>query len=456
MRHLLLLAVVFAVLPLSGEAVRFDPPAPTTETFVSMRVAGLWSLGCRPANPEVSREGRTVTVRLSVMGECASELPALQSYSVEAPLGLLPAGESTIIVEAWEGSTRFELERTTVYVREALPVVGGSRVEIRPRVVFPGQPHVAIRAEEIAPCPPLVDCAKPIVLFNGVQGTFVARLSDDEVIVRAPMLGPDPEVDVEIRRMEDGTRPAWTVHIEGALRVAPVSDVVDPSLFERILVPVIYNGAGAFGSQWRTEVWLHNLSNAALPRLRTQEQLIGCAPGYCDVPLEARETRKLEIDSAPRGYLMHIARGSGDDLAVNVLFRDLTRQATALGAEMPVVRESEFLTGHSAILNVPTEQKYRITLRGYAFESGTIRFRVSRMDGTPLFESGLLSLYGGDDVTPHHGVIADLMEAFPQLGGMGPFRIEFDGLESSGDDRYWVFASITNNDTQHVTLITPQ
>lgn len=448
-RVLLLLVLAFSVLPLSADVVRFDPPAPTTETFVSMRFEGQWTVGCRPGDPVVSRAGTVVTVRLTVMEYC-SDLLGIGNYEVDAPIGMLPAGENTIVVEVRDGGTIYELARERLIVRDAMPVVGGSRVEILPQVVFPGQMPIVIRAEGIAYCPDLVNppCPAATVTFNGVEGDVMREVSDDEIVVRPPMLGATGSVDV-----------AFAVHdksmtIRNAIRVA--TPEFDPSLFERILIPVIYNGAGAQGSQWRTDVVMHNHSNAFIPRLFTQEQLIGCVPGYCDVPLEPGETRVLGIDDAPGGYLMHVARGQQDDLAINVLFRDLTRQSTALGAEMPVVRESEFLSGRSAILNVPTHQKYRIALRGYAFYLGTIPFKVYRMDGTLLLENGMLSLRGGDDVTPYHDVIGDLMDRYPELSGMGPFRIVFEGLDSIGDDRYWVFASITNNETQHVTLITPQ
>ena len=445
----LLLALAFAVLPLSADTIRFDPPAPTTETFVSMRYEGAWAIGCSPADPEVSRAGSVVTVKLTVKGHCAPELPAIGYYQAEAPLGVLAAGENTIVVEAWENSKRYELARETLVVRGAMPVIGGSRIEVAPQVVFPGQMPIVIRAEDIGTCPDLVNpCNPPTVTFNGVEGDVIRHRSD-EITVRPPHLGAASSVDVEILEGD-----VVIVRLENAIRVA--TPEFDPSLFERILIPVIYNGPGAQGSQWRTDVVMHNHSNAFIPRLFTQEQLIGCAPGYCDVPLEPGETRVLGIDDAPGGYLMHIARGQQDDLAINILFRDMTRQATALGAEMPVIRESEFLTGRSAILNVPTDQKYRIALRGYASYRGTIHFKVYRMDGTLLLDHGLLTLDRGDDVTPYHDVIGDLMDRYPELGGMGPFRIVFEGLDSIGDDRYWVFASITNNETQHVTLITPQ
>lgn len=450
-RFALLIAVAFAVLPLSADVLRFDPPAPTTETFVSIRYEGSWAIGCRPAYPQVSRNGSVVTVTLTLVGQCSSQLPAIQPYEIVAPLGLLPAGENTVVVKVLEDSLPgYEIAGETVFVRGGMPVVGGSRIEIVPQVIFPGQMPIVIRAEEIGYCEPLVDpCHPPTVKFNGVEGSVIRHL-ENEVTVRPPQLGATGTVDVEIQAWK------WTARLEDAIRIANPTLPLDSSLFERILIPVVYNGPGAQGSQWRTDVVMHNHSEAYIPMLWTPQQLIGCVPGYCDAPMAPGETRDLGIDNAPGGYLMHVARGQQDDLAINILFRDLTRQSTALGAEMPVIRESEFLTGRSAILNVPTEQKYRIALRGYAFYRGTIRFSVYNMDGTPLMEHGILTLEGGDEVTPYHDVIGDLMDRYSVLGGMGPFRIVFEGLDSIGDDRYWVFASITNNETQHVTLITPQ
>jgi hypothetical protein len=49
--------------------------------------------------------------------------------------------------------------------------------------------------------------------------------------------------------------------------------------------------------------------------------------------------------------------------------------------------------------------------------------------------------------------MTDLTAAFPQLASAQLLRIVLDPV--SADLRFWAFVSVTNNETQHVTVITP-
>ena len=51
-------------------------------------------------------------------------------------------------------------------------------------------------------------------------------------------------------------------------------------------------------------------------------------------------------------------------------------------------------------------------------------------------------------------LIGDLLAEAPQLIGKGPLRIDVSPFESA--TRAWGYVSITNNDTQHVTVIAPE
>ena len=52
---------------------------------------------------------------------------------------------------------------------------------------------------------------------------------------------------------------------------------------------------------------------------------------------------------------------------------------------------------------------------------------------------------------PAFAMINDLAAAFPALAGTNRVRIEI-----IAGDRAWAFSTITNNQAQHVTVITPQ
>ena len=68
-----------------------------------------------------------------------------------------------------------------------------------------------------------------------------------------------------------------------------------------------------------------------------------------------------------------------------------------------------------------------------------------------------VTLYGnvGYSTTPEYAQISDLVGAFPQLAGKGPLRILI-GAVAKGQAPFWGFVTVTNNDTQQVTTITPQ
>jgi hypothetical protein len=59
-----------------------------------------------------------------------------------------------------------------------------------------------------------------------------------------------------------------------------------------------------------------------------------------------------------------------------------------------------------------------------------------------------------DAATPSFAMIPDLERAFPEIAQLDRARLEI--AEPGTPFRFWAFVSITNNTTQHVTLVTPQ
>lgn len=47
------------------------------------------------------------------------------------------------------------------------------------------------------------------------------------------------------------------------------------------------------------------------------------------------------------------------------------------------------------------------------------------------------------------------MTTHPEIAGKGPLRVSISPLAPSIHARFWSFISVTNNDTQHVTVISP-
>jgi hypothetical protein len=254
-------------------------------------------------------------------------------------------------------------------------------------------------------------------------------------------------------RTFDGTYTA-----EDALVRAPAAGVYDRSLFDRILIPVLSSGPGAFGSHWRTDVWVENANEHDVMFFRSPFQAGACAsPLGCPVVLPAGDEQRLDFGQWPNGVYVFPPRGSAEHLRVNALVRDLSRQSEALGTEIPMVRENDF-RNRVVLLNVPSDSRFRVALRIYAHPVAKplhVPLRIFRMNGEqPVVDRTVtLLLPANPSYEPMNFTFGDILT---QLGipSADPMWIEIGGGSFTGD--IWAFASITNNETQHVTVISPQ
>lgn len=264
--------------------------------------------------------------------------------------------------------------------------------------------------------------------------TNIHRIDDDELLVRGPVAAGASDIDVSISSI------GFTGTFENVIRVA--GSAYDDSVYERVMIPVIYNGAGAFGSQWRTDIALHN-TGATEIAIRGADSL------------DAGETRPLPAPgNAPAGYFLDIGRFSDDVFEANALVRDLSRQQDGIGTEMPIVREHDWRRGKIVLMNVPGGANYRVTVRAYLFDgtpsaSFSVPYRVYAMNGTAVLAQGQVFFTRSDD-GPSFGTF----EA-PQTAS-GLLRYEIGAVPKGSDRRLWAFATVTNNTTQHVTIISPQ
>ena len=240
---------------------------------------------------------------------------------------------------------------------------------------------------------------------------------------------------------------------------------------ELVLLPIHLDGIlhGAFGAQWKTDLWLRNngSSIATLAPWSCPPDLV-CLPVF-PLTFALQPGRSLHNlpplflppDGNPSRLLFVLKPGS-NDVSYNLRFADVSRFALDGGAEMPVIRESELLTRPAQLFNVPLGTAFRVLLRIYDVEYLFSDFRVSIY---PQSE---------DDPAAVHQAIVRASSPF-----VGPFRpkASYAQLDITGllvlekvwpatarieiepltpGSRFWAFASLTNNDTQIVTLVTPQ
>lgn len=170
---------------------------------------------------------------------------------------------------------------------------------------------------------------------------------------------------------------------------------------------------------------------------------------------------------------MYVAREGAQDVQFALRVRDLSRQSESWGAEVPVVRERDYRTSTFDLVDVPLLSSFRPTIRVYDVDPdrGAAQVRI-RIYGTThrtmpfepfpnaappdklVFETTRDFSYTaiGTGVLNYPGYfeLADIRSLAP---GFATARIEIEPLTQG--HRYWAMASITNNDTQQVTLVTP-
>lgn len=245
-------------------------------------------------------------------------------------------------------------------------------------------------------------------------------------------------------------------------------------LLHRALIPIYMEQpvAGAFGSLWTSELTIHNSSDRGFI-------IEWCSASGCILNLFADEdlrpgktvTRLPKRYPKPQGgvpgavvYLLELATEPADFRAVAYQLRvaDISRNALSAGTEIPVVRERDFLTSRTNLLSVPVEPRFRLILRLYEMNLQTADFAVSVYDqatGTLLRTRNVTIASATPQpyrrFVPTYGEIADLAEIASQ-SPLAPSRLHISIEPLTPGSAFWGFVSVTNNETQEFTVITPQ
>ncbi|HEV2720851.1 MAG TPA: hypothetical protein VG323_12590 [Thermoanaerobaculia bacterium] len=236
-----------------------------------------------------------------------------------------------------------------------------------------------------------------------------------------------------------------------ALTVATAAFATPP--FSPILLPVYTAPTpGAYGSLWISEVMLHNPE--ALPMT-----IVVCTDECRDVTLPAgSHSDALSSYAAaagqPPGLLIGVYLPSS--LSVSLRVRDVSRSAQSFGVELPPVNfgPGTFIYRRQ-LLNVPLASPFRYKLRLYDVGGGPRTAHVHVFDDdtgddlleadVPLSVSRRLS-YG--EIDPFSFAIVS------QRAGHHA-RIEISAQDGGAINTMWALLTITNNDTQEVTAVTP-
>lgn len=242
--------------------------------------------------------------------------------------------------------------------------------------------------------------------------------------------------------------------------------------YQTFLLPIYLDGqiSGANGSRWQTDLWIRNGGTAAAT----------LAPWDCPAgqacpavfPLTKTLTAHESIHNLPAFFraptanparLLYVSRGEAEAISTQLRFSDVSRSTLNGGTELPVVREDGLFSGPLSLLNLPVDSRFRVTLRIYDVALTESRFRVdvyAQEVGTgnikeQSFELSATTADSGDfRLSPAYAQFSlDAILQLPRVGA-SPVRLEITPLTAGS--RFWAFASATNNDTQLVTLVTPQ
>jgi hypothetical protein len=240
------------------------------------------------------------------------------------------------------------------------------------------------------------------------------------------------------------------------------------SLWERLLIPVVFEGeiAGGWESVWVSDFRVHN--GADEPLAFSTEDFLCNVPtcSWVEIPPGATWKTNTWARNMPwdtPGALAYVERKLSAKAAFQLHVRDISRQALTWGTEVPVIRESEFLTRPISLLNVPLDSRFRQALRIYDVDGrgdGQVLVRLWTGGAAPVAERlvtlGVLGYNPDRYLRPYPGYAQILWVAndFPELAHASSVRIEI--VPVTEELRYWAYVSVTNSETQHVTTITPQ
>ncbi|HET8775840.1 MAG TPA: hypothetical protein VFP80_18730 [Thermoanaerobaculia bacterium] len=250
------------------------------------------------------------------------------------------------------------------------------------------------------------------------------------------------------------------------------SFAAEAPVFTRFLVPIhVVATPGAHGSLWQSETWIRYAGLEATEMVPRPFCFAGLCPlggllepGWPAVPFR-HFSRELDPFTEP-AFLVHIEAQHAADVTFSSRVRDLSRMSESAGTEVPVVREDDFRASPLYLLNIPVDPKFRSLLRLYALpDLEEIEVDVRYFRGIEEGEEFAIQLVHQDRTRLRipapiagfrlHPALAEVdLQAIPELAALNAFWIEV--VPATPGARIWAFVSVTNNETQQFTMVSPQ
>jgi hypothetical protein len=264
--------------------------------------------------------------------------------------------------------------------------------------------------------------------------------------------------------------------IISAVLILPVAAIGQQPAYSLVLIPLDYGNVvpGAFGSEWSADLWVANHSDQ--PVSTNYCEVRGCPDWSKSGAIPARQAFQNPMNvyhGREPGVVWFLSPGDPEKLQFNLRLYERSENTVRQGIEIPVVREGEFFTGPLELLNVPSGGSERVALRIYdpdaarrdeAFEPREKFVRLEVLTGEHLREPSVLLdtvlmfpvAHRSLDESALEPAVIELfsLHAMVDLTGRSAVRIRVTPVTEGL--RIWAMASVTDNETHYVSIISPQ
>jgi hypothetical protein len=240
--------------------------------------------------------------------------------------------------------------------------------------------------------------------------------------------------------------------------------------YERFIIPIVPAGPipGAFGSEWQATLMFTNDADTVVS---VYPYNWPCSlPGCFSVPPRIPPAATWRVDTSVVGFptaYIFVERSHSDQVRFLLRAQDLSRQALTWGTQIPMARERDFVDRLS-LIDVPTDDRFRTMLRIYGLDgvrsahvkvfgirpqrSSSVQVGVPVQDD--LLHEETFALFENASNPALSPTIAQIPLDTHRFATHTTLRLEVTTPGSGG--RIWAFASITHNETQHLTVISPR
>jgi hypothetical protein len=289
----------------------------------------------------------------------------------------------------------------------------------------------------------------PIVQFDGIPSSDVKIEGYNMVTAVAPPHAKEAVVKVEV------------ITPSGRETIPYPFAYIDPR--DQVLVPFTFKSAPGYGgSSWSTELWVHNEA----------DHDVSITPKICgglfglheceDAPLIVAAKSSLLVPTGQAFYWMvpgtyySVPRADAAQLSFDLRLLDETHPETS-ATSIPVVRVQP--RSKLVLLNVPNDGHGRMLLRVYGFHS-SFPVHVYDLDTGERLADELLEYWmptdiGGGPTYPGFAAQSSAIFNVPAVRKAHRLRVEIESAHPEFPTFMWAIITITDNVTQHVTVITP-